>query len=109
MNNFCFGKDAQMKDLGGGVSRAILAHNDELMLCHLHFEKGAVGAPHTHHHSQITYIISGVFEFTINGEKKVVRKGDSMYDNPDVLHGCQCLEEGDILDIFTPERKEFLL
>ena len=108
MQNFYFGKDIKAKDLGGGVTRKVLAHSDNLMLCELHFEKGAVGKLHHHEHTQISYVISGAFEFEIDGVKKVVRAGDSLYKQSNVEHGCVCLEEGVLLDIFTPERKEFL-
>ena len=37
------------------------------MVVKVKFEKGAVGAVHHHVHSQVTYVESGKFEFTING------------------------------------------
>lgn len=61
-----------------GVVRKILAYTDEVMIVENHFEVGAVGALHHHPHTQITYIISGAFEFEINGEKRIVRAGDSL-------------------------------
>lgn len=108
MQNFFFGNEIETKDLGGGVTRKVLAHNENLMLCYLHFDKGAVGAVHHHPHTQISYVVSGAFEFEIDGVKKIVRAGDSLYKQSEVLHGCVCLEEGVLLDIFTPERKDFL-
>lgn len=38
------------------------------MLVKVKFEQGAVGTPHTHYHTQTTYVASGKFEFTVNGE-----------------------------------------
>lgn len=108
MQNYYFGADIKAKDLGGGVTRKVLAHHDELMLCELHFSKGSIGALHHHPHTQISYVISGAFEFTIDGVKQVVRAGDSLYKQPEVVHGCVCLEDGVLLDIFTPQRDEFL-
>ena len=58
---------------GEGVERKILAYTDELMCVENHFEKGGVGALHSHPHTQITYVVSGAFEFEIDGVKKVVR------------------------------------
>ncbi len=72
------------------------------------FEKGAVGALHSHPHTQITYVVSGVFEFEIDGEKKVVRAGDTMLKTDGVEHGCVCLEDGVLLDIFSPMREDFV-
>ena len=52
--------------------------------------------------------IRGKFEAEIGGEKKIIGVGDTYYTEPDVAHGVVCLEKGKLLDIFTPERKDFL-
>ena len=101
-----FNEPIDLEKCGEGVQRKILAYTDELMCVENHFEKGGVGALHNHPHTQITYVVSGAFEFEINGEKKVVRAGDTMLKKDGVVHGCVCLEEGILLDIFTPMRQE---
>ncbi len=108
MKNYFINSEIEAKEVDSGVTRKVLAHNDNLMVCELHFKKGAVGSLHKHPHEQCTYIISGVFEFEINGVKQVLRAGDTTYKEPNVVHGAVCLEEGVLLDIFTPERKDFL-
>ena len=45
-----FGNDVALTELGGGVSRKILAQDTEMMAVEVHFEKGAIGAVHTHPH-----------------------------------------------------------
>lgn len=102
-----FNEEIDNEACGQGVVRKILSYTDELMCVENHFEKGGVGALHHHHHTQITYVVSGLFEFEINGEKHVVSSGDTMLKRDDVVHGCVCLEEGILLDIFTPMREEF--
>ena len=108
IQNAFYGKDYPALAAGEGVTRKILAHSENLMVCEMHFQTGAVGAPHSHPHEQVSYIISGKFEFTIGGKKIVVGPGDTTYKEPNVVHGAVCLEEGVMLDIFTPERKDFL-
>ena len=98
----------ELQKCGEGVARKILAYTDELMCVENHFEKGGVGALHHHPHTQITYVVSGAFEFEIAGEKRVVRAGDTMLKKDGVVHGCVCLEEGILLDIFTPMREDFV-
>ena len=39
-----------------------MGYDGQIMLVKVLFEKGAVGQPHEHFHSQSTYIVSGVFE-----------------------------------------------
>ena len=93
---------------GAGVTRRVLAYTDGLMCVENRFEEGAVGALHSHPHTQITYVVKGAFSFTIDGEKRTVRAGDTLLKEDGVTHGCTCLEEGVLLDIFTPMREDFL-
>ena len=108
VQNFFFGNEIEALPVGDGVTRKVLAHNDNLMVCEVSFKKGSVGAMHHHPHTQSTYVKAGVFEFTIDGVKRIVKECDTMYKQPDVVHGCVCLEDGVLIDIFTPERKDFL-
>jgi quercetin dioxygenase-like cupin family protein len=105
---FVKGNELEFKNLGGGVSRKILAYNEDLMSVEVRFEKGAVGAMHTHPHTQISYVLEGCFEATINGETKIISKGDTYITEPDAPHGVVCLESGALLDIFTPMRDDFI-
>jgi quercetin dioxygenase-like cupin family protein len=105
---FVYGNDQPVQDLGNGVTRRILAHAGGLMQVEVAFAAGAVGPLHSHPHEQLTYVLSGVFEFTIGDETKVVRAGDTLYKEPNVVHGCRCLEAGVLLDTFTPQRADFL-
>lgn len=102
-------KNVPLTDLGGGVVRKVLAYSENLMNVELKFEKGAIGAKHSHPHEQIGYIISGSLLFQEEGkEDKVLVTGDSYYVEPDVVHGVVALEETMLLDIFTPMRKDFV-
>ena len=103
-----FNGEIDLENAAPGVGRKILAYGDELMCVENHFETGAVGTLHHHPHTQITYVVSGEFEFTIDGEKKIVRAGDAMLKRNAVEHGCVCLAEGVLLDIFTPMREDFV-
>ncbi|HAS8234476.1 cupin domain-containing protein [Vibrio vulnificus] len=105
---FVFNEDITLEDLGQGISRKVLAHSDNMMSVEVHFETGAIGAMHSHPHEQLTYVLSGEFEFTIGDEKKIVKTGDTMYKEPNIEHGCVCLEAGVLIDTFTPMRKDFV-
>ncbi len=105
---FTFHSEAGLTDLGGGLSRKILAHGKEMMAVEVNFEDGAIGAMHTHPHVQISYVLEGEFLATVGEEKKTIHKGDTYYTLPNVPHGVVCLKKGALLDIFTPEREDFL-
>nr|WP_129734474.1 cupin domain-containing protein [Parabacteroides goldsteinii] len=106
--NFQFEEKIEWQDLGGGVRRQIMGYNDNIMMVKVMFETGAIGAPHVHPHSQVTYVASGVFKFMTDGETQIVRAGDGVYMKPDVMHGCECLEAGILIDTFNPLREDFL-
>ena len=72
------------------------------------FADNAIGYMHNHPHEQLTYVLSGEFEFTIEGQKTRLKAGDSVYVPSSVLHGALCISEGRLLDIFTPQREDFL-
>lgn len=93
---------------GPGVTRRVLAYSKGLMCVENTFEKGAVGALHSHPHTQITYVVSGRFRFEIGGETREVTAGDTMLKTDSVPHGCVALEPGVLLDIFTPMREDFV-
>ncbi len=103
-----FHENVKAEDQGNGVVRRVLAYSKDLMCVENSFKKGAVGALHHHPHTQITYVVSGKFEFEIDGVKKTVKAGDTMLKTDGVEHGCICLEEGILLDIFNPMREDFV-
>ena len=105
---FYFGKELPVETVGEGVTRQILGYDEQMMLVKVMFEKNAVGTAHAHPHEQVTYIVSGRYAFTNDGETKEVAAGDSLYFEPNVLHSTLCLEAGALIDVFTPCRKDFL-
>lgn len=105
---FQFENETPWENPAPGIMRQLYGYDDKIMLVKAKFEKDAVGALHEHHHSQVTYVDSGVFEMTIGGEKKIIRKGDGYYVPPHTVHGCVCLEPGMLIDVFSPMREDFL-
>ena len=105
---FTHHKDTKLKDLGGGSSRRILAYNDSLMTVEVNFEAGSEGALHSHKHTQCSYVLSGKFIYTVEGESVELNPGDSVVVPGNAVHGTKCLEAGTLLDIFTPMREDFI-
>ena len=108
LKHFFYNADIPLEDLGDGLKRKILAYHESLMVVEVYFEKGAEGVVHHHPHEQIAYVLKGKFEFNVDGEKQVVGPGDTIFVEADKPHGTICLEQGILLDIFTPYRKDFV-
>jgi len=95
-------------NLGKGVTRKILASGGTMMTVQFAFEKGAVGTPHTHPHEQVGYVLRGRFELTLGNDRTILEAGDTYYVPSNCVHCVVALEDGVLLDVFTPQRQDFL-
>jgi quercetin dioxygenase-like cupin family protein len=109
-SNFYFEEDINVQTVEEGkVTRRIKAHDGKMMMVEVYFENGAIGYNHVHDHEQSTYCLEGEFEFIIGEENKIIKTGDTVYIPPMVDHGCRLKSErGRLLDVFTPQREDFL-
>jgi len=103
-----FHEEAEIQAAAPGVTRRILSYTDEAMCVENVFETGAVGSLHSHPHTQVTYIVSGRFRFTVGEETFEVKAGDTLLKKDGVEHGCVALEGGVMIDFFTPVREDFV-
>jgi quercetin dioxygenase-like cupin family protein len=110
MTAFFIDAQTPWEDIGGGLKRKIVGYTDELMVVHVCFDKGAVGAVHSHDdHDQIAWVAAGSFEATIGDEVKILKVGDGYIAPRTVPHGAVALEQDSVLiDTFSPKRADFL-
>jgi quercetin dioxygenase-like cupin family protein len=100
--------DAQSFTPEPGMKRQVLAHSDELMLVRHFFEKGWVGARHSHPHHQLVYVVSGAIRVDVDGRPTFdVLAGDSFVVDGGVEHQASALEGSEVLDVFTPVREDY--
>lgn len=95
-------------EVDGGVRRQVLADHPDLMVVAFRFAADMEGALHDHPHVQSTYVKSGAFEFYLGDKTFTVAAGDSFVIPSGARHGCRCLEDGELVDCFTPRRDDFL-
>ena len=105
---FITDSDIAWEDLGGGVKRKIMSYDENVMMVKVAFETGGIGSLHNHVHRQISYVDSGIFEITIEENKKILKQGDAFFVPPNLVHGALCIEKGILIDIFTPFREDFI-
>ena len=105
---FAQADEGEVTVLAPGNTRRVLIHTPELMQVEFGFEKGAVGALHSHPHVQVSYVAEGSFEVTIDGVTAVVGTGGSFIVPSGLVHGVVALEQGRLVDVFTPMRADFL-
>ena len=97
-----------LEKVAPGMKRQIMGYDKNIMLVRVFFEKGGIGVEHTHFHQQVTYVEKGKFEVNIDGKKEILVAGDAFVVPENALHGAVCLEEGILIDTFSPMREDFL-
>ncbi|MBQ7000839.1 MAG: cupin domain-containing protein [Oscillospiraceae bacterium] len=105
---FTYNQNVPMQNGGVGVTRKVLSHSADLMVCEICLEGGSVIAEHAHPHQQITYIISGACRYTVGEETREVGSGDSVLIPGNVPHKITVLEDMKVIDVFSPAREDFL-
>lgn len=95
-------------DVGDGIRRKVMAYNADMMLTKVDFQVGSIGTLHHHPHTQASYVSKGKFEITISGISKVLSAGDVYFVPSGEIHGALCVEAGELIDVFSPMRADFL-
>src|ERR1700722_4101642 len=90
-----------------GMVRQVLAYSGDLMLVRHYFEKGWVGARHSHPHHQLVYVISGSIRVHIDGKVFEAHAGDSCIVDGNVEHQASALEPSEVPDVFPPTREDY--
>lgn len=93
-----------------GFRQTVLARGGNMMLTEGEFRKGGFAPIHSHPHEQIAYVSRGSFRFRIGEEEMEIHEGDSLFVPANMEHDCEALEDGSvIIDIFSPQREDFLV
>ena len=82
-------------------------HSDNLTLSNWEIEAGAVLPEHTHPHEQLSQLLEGEFEFTLEGETMILTPGMVVVIPSNARHTAKALTPCKVLDVFYPVREEY--
>ena len=83
-------------------------HGEKLMMSFVNLEPHSVVAEHSHPHEQMGMVLEGTFELSIDGESRVLKKGDAYLIPSHVKHSARAFETPALaLDIFSPPREDY--
>jgi quercetin dioxygenase-like cupin family protein len=91
-----------------GVDFVLLAYGPESMVTKMLYKKGDKPPVHKHPNEQSGYVISGKYTIIINNSRREIGTGDSYSIPRDVEHSIEIIEPGEVLDFFSPPRKDYL-
>ena len=78
------------------------------MVTKMLYKKGDHPPVHRHPNEQSGYVLSGQYKVIINHAAYEIGPGDSYTIPGDVEHSLEILEPGEVLDFFSPPRKDYL-
>ena len=99
-------KNIPSKELMPGYHGQMI-HGQQITWAFWTVEEGAEVPEHKHHHEQMMHVVSGKFEFTLNGKTKVFTEGDIVLIPSNHLHGGKALTPCKLMDVFSPVREEY--
>lgn len=91
-----------------GVDFVLLSHGPESMVTKMLYKKGDDVPSHKHPNEQSGYVISGRYTIVIGNVAHRIGPGDSYSIPRGIEHRIEIIEPGEVLDFFSPPRKDYL-
>jgi quercetin dioxygenase-like cupin family protein len=85
-----------------------IAWHDNVMVARTDVEKGYVVPLHAHDNQQVTWVMSGRWRFTLEGQTIDVGPNEMISIPANVAHTAEAVETLVAYDIFTPPREDWL-
>ena len=99
-------EDIEKKELVAGFKVRFI-HSENMTFSFWDIEKGAQLPEHSHPHEQVTHIIEGRFELTVDGESKELGPGTVVIIPPHAVHSGKALARSRVTDVFYPIREDY--
>jgi quercetin dioxygenase-like cupin family protein len=82
-------------------------HTENMTIAYWRVEKGSSLPIHSHIHEQVTNVLEGEFEMTVDNKTTICRKGEIVKIPSNIEHGGKALTDCFILDVFQPTREDY--
>lgn len=91
-----------------GVDFEVLAIGQNSMVTKMLFKDFDFAPLHKHPCEQSGYVISGQYKLIFGGNEYFITSGDSYSIPANIEHSLEVIESGEIIDVFTPVRQDYL-
>jgi len=101
--------ELKQKQMLEGITLSSVS-GDNAMMTFFEFEEGAVIPSHSHPHEQITYVLEGELEFSLDGEVRLLGKGQGVVITSGLEHSARVTKgPARALDAWHPVREDYLI
>lgn len=88
-------------------ARVRFVHTEHMTVAYWRFESDVLLPEHSHPHEQVTSVIEGAFEMTLEGEPYRLEAGSVVVIPPHTRHAGRSITDSRIIDVFHPVREDF--
>ncbi len=106
LNSFENLQNIPEKELVPGIYARLL-HTEGMTVAHVRLEGGAILPEHQHPHEQVTNILEGELEMTVNGQTRLCKAGDIVKLYSNVPHSAIARTACRVIDVFHPVREDY--
>lgn len=82
-------------------------HTEQMTISYWEIKKASVLPEHAHPHEQISQVMEGQFELTIDGITETMAPGKVAIIPSNVIHSGRALTDCKVMDIFCPVREDY--
>ena len=97
----------EKEELSPGLARQVV-HTGNMTVARIFVAKGAIVPRHSHVNEQVTMLVEGKLKFMYDDHEQIVDAGQLLVTTPNVPHSVVALEESLAIDIFTPQREDWI-
>lgn len=98
--------DVKEKEIITGF-RGKMLHSEHMTFVLWNITSGSSLPEHSHFHEQITTVINGIFEMTVDGETQIMTPGSVVIIPSNVKHTGKSMTDTQLIDAFYPVRDDY--
>lgn len=98
--------EIEEKELVSGF-KVRFVHSENMTFSFWSIEAGAQLPEHSHPHEQVTNVLEGEFELTVDNESKRLGPGSVVIIPPHTVHSGKSVTRSRVIDVFYPIREDY--